>query len=1383
MDDRTKDTLAKLKVIRSKTDLKLRETKHLKKTFTDFAGRERDLVVRYYQVQGILHLVVMKRFVLGDDTGLGKCKTLKSLILSDRGLLRIGDFAPKGEDLQPDTFYPLDQPFKVWTGWGWASVKSYYHCGVKPIKVVRTRRGYETDGSLVHPLWVRRPGGEGFFQMQDLVPGDYVCLDRSEATFPAIDPMLPVPSPKDFQTQANIYPVPDHLTPDLARLLGYIVAEGWTKNRYHISITQHKDLNPETHDDIRHLCNQLFGGVGGNAANKDTAINLSSVYLRNYFQGLGIGFDLSAAKSVPWPIFQGTSESVRGFLQAFFDSEGSINGDVLDVSSASEMMLREVQTLLLRFGIMSSRNFKKVKAYPDKTYWRLAICGQDAVVFHEKIGLLTPRKMKALGEMCGKRRNANLDVVPYAKNDVQALWHEIMQRMTTAGSNANRKGSGIKQFGTSFEKTLNNIRNVGCNPTYAFLNQMLENARLVGADRTLAYAKVLDICTNRFFYDPIKTIMDGQEPVADIEVDDHRHSFVADGFVNHNTLQTIAALCYVWEKEPDRKVIIMTTKSATKQWVDEFSKFAKGVSVITCQGSAAQREAARQMYVKSTGPTVMVMGYRSAVQDFRKMQPWTGFILVADECFQYHTPVILADGTTELIGKIVTQRMPVEVLSWNPDTGHVEPKRVVHWHRNALGTGHRKNLLSMSFRFGGNVRVTRAHKFYAPDECERPAGKLRKGSEVQHLCMDIPSEAQWQVVLGALLGDSCISHPKRPRWGVAFGHSEQQGEYLQFKRGMLATLGVSEVDTTPNKGFHRKDGKEKGYARFCLNANEAVTAFLLGARVHRDGKKRVTLDWLDRIGPLGLAVWYADDGTINEHTCLDGKVTRRITLNTQGFTREEVELIAGWLRWKWGVNAEVKVSKPRRDRPEGQQRAYPYLYMVSGVADRFLDILPCGFPGVMYKFPNKPVASLTSFDLMPKRGIITDWVTGKRVWTPTDPDKDKYVYDMEVEGNHNYFANGSLVSNCTAFKNPSTQVHQVCRHLGEQADRVWALTATLIKNHLMEGYGIYQVVMPGLFGMSKNQFMMYYCLTRMQSIGSSRQIPVIVGYLPDRIAEFREVIDAYFIGRPKHEVASELPTLTTKTVEVELNTQQATKYAEALAGLLAVGRDDNVTEKEVTKLSAISYCQEIVNHLDLINCDGDSPKLNALIDMLVEGGDFEDEKVIVFTRFEKLVTLIMARLKKEKISAVRVTGKEDGVQRQAAMKAFQDPESPVRIICITTAGSEAINLQAAKALVCFDTPWSAGDFIQLVGRMLRIGSTHDRCFVVHLLGRLGRSKTIDHRVMEVLGKKMELVEAVLGKRIKGEDDNTVIKVENDLTNLFKSLREDAQGLNEPKVGQ
>jgi len=362
-----------------------------------------------------------------------------------------------------------------------------------------------------------------------------------------------------------------------------------------------------------------------------------------------------------------------------------------------------------------------------------------------------------------------------------------------------------------------------------------------------------------------------------------------------------------------------------------------------------------------------------------------------------------------------------------------------------------------------------------------------------------------------------------------------------------------------------------------------------------------------------------------------------------------------------------------------------------------------------------------------------------------------------------------VTDEATVYKNPKTQVHQVCRHLSSHASRVWALTATLIKNHLMEGHGIFSVLTPGLFG-TQNNFMLYYCIIRMQRIPkSNRQIPIVVGYTPEKIKEFRGQISSYYLGRPKHEVASELPALVPQTIEVELTSEQVEKYDEALAGLLTLGEE----LKETTKLTQVTYCQEICDHLALLECPGDSGKLDTLIDLLTQG-DFSDEKVIVFSRFRKMIDILMPVFATNKIKAVRVTGSEDETDRDMAMRAFQDPDDDTRVCCITMAGSESINLQAAKAIIFFDTPWSAGDYLQILGRMIRIGSGHDRCHAVHLVGKHPHLPSVDQRIMQVKNKKMNLIEAVLGKRIKGVDDAVAISSENDISDLFAGLKADAK---------
>ena len=977
--------LDKLKALRTRTDLKLKPTPHLKTTFTDFSGNERDLTIRYYQVQGILHLIYMKRFLLGDDTGLGKCVTGDTLLWTDRGLLPISALAPKPlEQLVPGTFYDPAFPVKVWTGNKWAAVKQFYYDGLRATKKVKTRTGLFVEGSHRHPLKVRGTKGEDWERLPDVQVGDHLLVDRQAPSW-SEDPAIEFS--RTFAPNAKGYILPTRMTPEFARLLGYIVAEGHSPNQYRLTVTQH---DPEAHQDIRSLFERVFGWTGNeDNADKDIDIEVTSVQIRSFLETCGIGPELSADKRVPPLVMQASRDSVVGFLRGFFEGEGhAIEGSGVEVSSASERLLREVHLLLLRLGIVSVLKPRKVKGR-EHTYWRLTIFGEDARLFTQQVGFVTRRKQGALDLVLEKTNNPNLDVVPHAREMVEALRIEIYARCGRHGD----KGAGIStRWGSAFYNTLGHVRVGRRNPTYDFLNQMLRVGAEVGVPEDHpTMCEIRATCAQHAFYDPVVSVDDGYAEVMDIEVDDPDHCFVGNGLVNHNTLQSIAALCYLWERDPSRKVVVLTTKSAAPQWAKEFGKFTKGVRVVLANGSRQQREDAYAAWRKSDKPTVMIMGYRSAVNDLSKLQNDHGYILICDEA--------------------------------------------------------------------------------------------------------------------------------------------------------------------------------------------------------------------------------------------------------------------------------------------------------------------------------------------------------------------------------------------TAFKNPKTQVHQVVRHLSAQADRTWALTATLIKNHLMEGHGIFQVVVPGLFG-NVNSFMYYYCIVEMMMVGGGRKVPRIVGYFPEKISEFRGHIEPYYLGRPKHQVAAELPPLTREVIEVGVTPEQEAKYREAMAGLLTVGgAKGEEVEKEVTKLTALIYHQEILDHPALIGCEGESEKLTTLIEMLTEG-DFAEEHVIIYTRFSKMVDLIMPELKKAGLEPVRVTGAESGVMRQKAQDAFQDPNNPCRAICITSAGGEAINLQAAKAIVFYDTPWSAGEYLQVLGRMIRIGSEHDRVLAIHLVAKVKGVPSVDEKVMEVIEKKLKLIEAVLGERLKGDTSSSddILPVTSDVNDLFDALK-------------
>src|SRR3982075_1601145 len=102
-------------------------------------------------------------------------------------------------------------------------------------------------------------------------------------------------------------------------------------------------------------------------------------------------------------------------------------------------------------------------------------------------------------------------------------------------------------------------------------------------------------------------------------------------------------------------------------------------------------------------------------------------------CGSWYTYVTLADGSRERIGKIVNQKMQVEVLSYDPELGKVVPKKVVNWFNNGATEEFLHFVVERSGGGKGHGRaimdLTRNHLVRTPGGW-REAGEIAVGDRV-----------------------------------------------------------------------------------------------------------------------------------------------------------------------------------------------------------------------------------------------------------------------------------------------------------------------------------------------------------------------------------------------------------------------------------------------------------------------------------------------------------------------------------------------------------------------------------------------------------------------------------------------------------------------------
>jgi superfamily II DNA or RNA helicase len=367
------------------------------------------------------------------------------------------------------------------------------------------------------------------------------------------------------------------------------------------------------------------------------------------------------------------------------------------------------------------------------------------------------------------------------------------------------------------------------------------------------------------------------------------------------------------------------------------------------------------------------------------------------------------------------------------------------------------------------------------------------------------------------------------------------------------------------------------------------------------------------------------------------------------------------------------------------------------------------------------------------------------------------------------------------LKNYRGKIHEVAALLSAPAERVVGMTATPVKNRLMEFFGLFRIVYPGLFPYVTH-FQNTFCIVKMQKIGKGRKVPIVVGHTNDQLASFVQTIEPYYLNRRKHEVAKDLPELVTRELECELSDEQEELYEMAEAGML--DKADDPDSNPAAIIGSMVLVQEACDAPQLLKdefgdpYEGRSSKLETIVELLED--ELDGVKTLIFSRFERMISLIGKALDEKKIRYVRITGKENKAQDRAnAKNKYQDLSSGVDVMLITTAGSESLNLHATEHLIFVDDPWSWGDYVQLTGRAIRIGSIRKVVMSTHLNGvRQGGGKTIDHHVLKKLREKKRLADKVAGESLVG---GLQFSEADEAMDIFTSIRAEKMSVQETKT--
>jgi DNA gyrase subunit A len=432
--------------------------------------------------------------------------------MADGSSVRIGDIVP---DAAPHSDNPVDLKVLDRSG-NPVRAEVLFHSGDHPTLRVSTVEGYELTGTQNHPvlclvdvlgiptlLWKL---------MEEIRPGDRVALQRT--------PVEGAPFPLVREYAA-------------AFLAGGLIAEGWIGDE----LVQFANVDVEYFEAVVAAYDHAIGG--GRSLYTETTdigstlhkLSASTQRLRDSDLAECIGV-LSAGKCVPEFVWCSGPIAKRGFLQALFTGDGSCSalprGTVqVSYSTRSEQLAKDVQQLLLEFGVVSRR-------YRHATGEHKVVLTnrRDARLFATRVGFLGTKQDKLVG----------------------ILGEEVPVSTSLSRDHIPGLAAFLRQHGAMTYADRDWLRRHNVDRIERWEHRAEEILAHVTDPDARAIAQ--ELAGGRFYYAEVAGVADaGVQPVYSLRVDTDDHSFVTDGFVSHNTECRLSPLAMAMLQDIDEDTV------------------------------------------------------------------------------------------------------------------------------------------------------------------------------------------------------------------------------------------------------------------------------------------------------------------------------------------------------------------------------------------------------------------------------------------------------------------------------------------------------------------------------------------------------------------------------------------------------------------------------------------------------------------------------------------------------------------------------------------------------------------------------------------------------------------------------------------------------------
>ena len=317
----------------------------------------------------------------------------------------------------------------------------------------------------------------------------------------------------------------------------------------------------------------------------------------------------------------------------------------------------------------------------------------------------------------------------------------------------------------------------------------------------------------------------------------------------------------------------------------------------------------------------------------------------------------------------------------------------------------------------------------------------------------------------------------------------------------------------------------------------------------------------------------------------------------------------------------------------------------------------------------------------------------------------------------------------------------------KDAPYAWLLTATPFPNgQPAETYTMLSHTQPGVVG-SWKQFARDHVVFQEVSTPFGRvQKPIALKNVSQLREKLQRVVQIKQMTDP--DVGLQLPDRRRVDVRLDMTKEQHKMYAtmaDQIAGEIAGMSDADFQRASAQVLVKLKRLEQIALDPDLVRepdqRTGDlSPKESWAVETITDHlSDPKNRGMVVFCDTRLPLDKIHAALKKEGITAHKITGSESPAQRQETERQFSAGQ--VAVVLATSAAEEGMNLQhGSHTLMHLDVPWVPKSVTQREGRVHRQGQPSP--FTTHF--HVAHGGTVEDTKQGTLHSKARDIDALLG---------------------------------------